>query len=112
MTGTTGDDGKYFFETKVNWNTYRYWARFDDKGDVKDFGYLTDSVPDFVWTQHIKDAFGDKWTGESQAPGVMNGDIQRTYIASLGGLKGQTLPGGYISSADLKSAPAVKPDNL
>lgn len=109
MTGTVGEEGKYYFETHVNSNTYRYWARFDPQGNLQDYGYLTDSVPDFVWTQHVKDPYTDRWTGESQAPGIMNGHIQRMYLASVGGLDRYMLPGGVISTRDLENGRAVKP---
>ncbi len=109
MAGTVGDANKYFFETKVDGTTYRYWVRFDNDGKVADYAYLNDSVPDFVWTQHVKDPWKDRWTGESQAPGVKNADVQRLYLASLGGFSGQTLPGGFIAAPDLKTATPVRP---
>jgi hypothetical protein len=112
MTGTVGEDGKYFFETHVNYNTYRYWVKFAPDGKIEDYGYLTDSVPDFVWTQHVKNPWTDTWTGESQAPGIRNADIQRTYVASLGGFKGRTLPGGFLTADDLKNATPRKPENI
>lgn len=112
-TGTIGNDNKYFFETEVEsdggTDTYRYWARFDDDGNVADFAYLTNDVPDFVWTQHVKDVYSETWTGESQAPGITNGQIQRMYLASTGGLDSHTLPGGYIRADDLRTATPVKP---
>ncbi len=112
MAGTVGEEGKYFFESKVNHNTYRYWVKFAPDGKIQDYGYLSDSVPDFVWTQHVKNAWTDRWTGESQAPRISNSDIQRMYLASLGGFKAHTLPGGFISAEDVKRATPRKPDNL
>jgi len=112
MIGSTGDENKFVFESKVDGIEYKYWVRFDSEGKVKDYSYLTDNVPDFVWTQHIKSAWTDKWTGESQAPGVKNEEIQRLYMASLGGFADRTLPGGIMSAADLKTAAATKPSNL
>jgi len=112
MAGTVGEEGKYYFESEINGNTYRYWVKFEPDGKIKDYAYLNGSCPDFVWTQHIKDAWTDRWTGESQAPGIGNADIQRMYLASLGGFKAQTLPGGFISADDVKRATPRKPENL
>ncbi|MHC4829470.1 MAG: hypothetical protein ACYTFT_03810 [Planctomycetota bacterium] len=110
MSGTVGDEDKYFFETKVNSNTYKYWVRFDDQGEIKDFAYLNGKVPDFTWTQHIKDAYTETWTGGSQAPGADNGDIQRIYLASIGAFGSRAVGGMFLTEADLKNAPAVKPE--
>ena len=70
MAGTTGEDGKYYFETNLNYHDYKYWAKFDTGGKLTDYGYLQDDVPDFFWTQHVKDPITDKWTGEGQAAGL------------------------------------------
>jgi hypothetical protein len=67
-------------------------------------------VPDFTWTQHIKDAYTDTWTGESQAPGADNGDIQWIYLASIGAFGSRAVGGMFLTEADLKNAPAVKPE--
>jgi len=110
MAGSVGEEGKYFFQTEVNGLEYKYWVRFDDDGDIQDYAYLTDSVPDFVWTQHVRDPYETAWTGESQAPGIGNGEIQRLYLASQGALGASALPGGFISRGDLMTATAVKPE--
>ncbi len=108
MTGSTEERGKVYFESVIETDggtkRMRYWVRFDENGDVADYRYLNEQVPDFVWTQHVKK--GKRWTGESQAPGVMNGDIQRLYFASSGKLSKFMLPGGLITAGDLKTAPA------
>ncbi|GIW71406.1 MAG: hypothetical protein KatS3mg102_0948 [Planctomycetota bacterium] len=106
MTGTVEPEGKVFFETDIvtdgGTERMRYWVRFDENGEIVDYAHLGD-VPDFVWTQHVKKE--GSWTGESQAPGVRNADIQRLYFASRGRLASHTLPGGVISADDLKRAP-------
>ncbi|MFC1706317.1 hypothetical protein ACFL59_05755 [Planctomycetota bacterium] len=109
MTGTTEEEGKYYFRTAVDGRDYTYWARFDDDGNVADYAYLDSNVPDFVWTQHVKNAYDTTWSGESQAPGVGNGEIQRLYLASLGAFKDATLPGGFLGTADLKTATPKRP---
>lgn len=105
MKGTTGDDGKYFFKTEVNGNEYYYWAKFDQQGNLSDYAYLTDDVPDFFWTQHVKDPISAKWEGEAQAPGADMRDIQKLYNASTGAYKKYELPGGYLSTSDLNRRP-------
>jgi len=105
MKGTTGEDGKHYFETKINGETFNYWAKFDAQGNLSDYAYLSDRVPDFFWTQHTKDPFTTSWTGESQAPGARMEDIQKVYVASIGGLKKYEVPGGFISKADLSRKP-------
>jgi hypothetical protein len=108
LIGSVPDEAdKHYFGTEVNGKNYRYWVSFEPDGDIADYGYLGQRVPDFVWTQHVKK--DDAWTGESQAPGATNGDIQRVYFASVGRLDSHTLPGGFISAADLKGAPALPP---
>jgi hypothetical protein len=109
MTGTVDEAGKTYFETALDTDggskRMRYWVRFSEAGDIEDYAYLTTDVPDFIWTQLVKK--GEAWTGESQAPGVMNGDVQRLYFASNGQLKTHMLPGGVITTADLKTASAA-----
>jgi hypothetical protein len=112
MAGTVGEEGKSYFQTTVGTDggdhEVKYWVKFDRQGAISDYGYLSDDVPDFVWTQHVKT---DKaWTGESQAPGVKNADIQRLYHASQGRLSAYTLPGNVITADALKNgavAPAI-----
>jgi hypothetical protein len=105
LKGTTGDDGKYFFETQVNGQSYQYWARFDAQGNMTDYAYLTNSVPDFFWTQHANNPFEKAWTGEAQAPGARMEDIQKLYVASVGGLKKYETAGGFLTKADLSRKP-------
>ncbi len=106
MAGTTGDEGKYFFKTEINGNEYYYWAKFDEQGNLKDYAYLSDRAPDFFWTQHVKDPYASKWEGEAQAPGADMRDIQKLYLASVGGLRKYELPGGYLSTSDLNRRPS------
>jgi len=112
MTGTVGEEGKKYFSTTIETDgqghDLKYWAKFDAQGNITDYAYISGDPPDFVWTQHVKT---DKpWTGESQARGILNADIQRLYHASQGRLDGYTLPGGVITSANLKNG-VVAPAN-
>lgn len=59
------------------------------------YAYLTNDVPDFFWTQTVKDPIDGKWEGESQAPGVMMGDIQKLYNASTGAYRKYAVAGGF-----------------
>jgi hypothetical protein len=108
MRGTTGDEGKYFFKTEINDMEYYYWARFDAQGNLQDYAYLDDEVPDFFWTQHVKDPIDSTWEGEAQAPGAKMRDIQKLYNASTGALKKYELPGGFLGRNDLDRKP-VRP---
>jgi len=106
LKGSTGDEGKYFFKTEINGSDYYYWAKFDQQGNLSDYAYLSDSVPDFFWTQHVKDPIASTWDGEAQAPGADMRDIQKVYNASTGALKKYELPGGYLGLDDLNRRPS------
>jgi hypothetical protein len=105
MAGTTDENGRYYFETRLNYHDYKYWAKFDAQGNMTDYGYLSADTPDFFWGQHVKDPIKSKWTGEAQAPGARMEDIQKVYNASIGALKPYELPGGYIAQSDLSRTP-------
>lgn len=112
--GSIGEEGKHYFSTKINTDggsrDVKYWVRFDDDGNVKDYSYLGGKAPmDFSWTQHVKNPYESTWTGASQAPGISNAEIQRIYLASQGALSGSMLPGGFISASDLRSAATIRP---
>ncbi|GIW70839.1 MAG: hypothetical protein KatS3mg102_0381 [Planctomycetota bacterium] len=113
MTGSVGEQGKYYFETTIRTDgptrTLRYWVRFDEQGNVADYAYLNGTPPDFVWTQHVRDPYTTRWTGESQAPGISNAEVQRLYLASRGAFPEATLPGGVIAREALMNARPVRP---
>ncbi len=105
MAGTTDEAGKHYFSTTINGEQYHYWAKFDAQNNLKDYAYISDNIPDFFWTQHVKDPVATKWTGEAQAPGARMEDIQKVYNASTGRLSKFTLPGGVLGMNDLNRRP-------
>ncbi len=108
LKGTTDPADRHYFKTEINGSEHEYWVKFDRDGNITDYAYA-DDCPDFFWTQHVKDAYTTEWTGESQAPGLSNREIQRLYTASVGGYDPYALPGNVLSQGELLTRRPVKP---